>query len=122
LQPTNEGYRVQVENAETGDAIVYHTLARSVRVKDALKRTLRTVRSLFPAVSEKAETPHIALKIDGQEYKNLIQWAYWSDKEAFTSRYVYRFGRVSLGRLGYTVKVEDTLTGKSIDLTDYADW
>lgn len=100
---TDAGYTIEVKNAETGDCV-------------ELKGTHE------PADGPGPDEPSMEFKIDGQEYRNLQGWAYWSDKEALTTRYVYQFGRVSLGRLGYTVKVEDTTTGKMIDATDYEDW
>lgn len=104
LRMTDTGYTVKVENIEASE---------SVEFSDSPSQQLE---------ESNATEPRMVFKIDGQEYQNLRQWEYWSEQEATTSRYVYHFGRVSLERLGYTVKVEDTLTGNNIDVTDYEGW
>ncbi len=84
---------------------------------------LSSLKTLSARPSEpKAIAPTMTFKIDEQEYKNLRRWEYWSDRDALTPRYIYRFGRVSLGRLGYTVKVEDTSSGNTTDVTNYEEW
>jgi hypothetical protein len=93
-------YGVRVENTFVGKSMEFHE----------------------DADEPNAPTPRMLFKIDGQEYRNLCQWDCWIDKKALTSRYVYCFGRVSLGRLGYTVKVGDTVTQNEVDVTEYADW
>ncbi len=103
LRVTKTGGIVKVEHSEADVSIEF---------EDTLSR---------PKESE-AVTPIMTFKIDEQEYKNLRRWKYWSGRDALTPRYIYQFGRVSLGRLGYTVKVEDTATGNKIDVTDYEDW
>jgi hypothetical protein len=103
LRVTDAGNVLKVEHSEAG---------ASVEFEDTLSR---------PREPE-AVTPIMIFKIDEQEYKNLRRWKYWSDHDALTPRYIYRFGRVSLGRLGYMVKVEDTSTGNKIDVTNYKDW
>lgn len=103
FRETDTGCTIEVENAETGD---------SAELEDT-----------YDSSDEfEADKPNMEFRIDGQEYQNLRGWAYWSDKEALTPRYIYRFGRVSLGRLGYTVKVEDTEANERIDATHYEDW
>ena len=103
LRVTDAGNVIKVEHSEAG---------ASVEFEDTISQPRE------PAVV----TPIMMFKIDEQEYKNLRQWKYWADRDALTPRYIYRFGRVSLGRLGYTVKVEDTSTSNKIDVTDYEDW
>lgn len=97
------GYTINVKNEVTGDFI---------QLKDALDST----------IGFEMDEPSRQFNIEGQEYSNLQGWEYWSDKEAFTPRYIYRFGSVSLGRLGYTIKIEDTIASKGIDVTCYEDW
>ncbi len=69
-----------------------------------------------------SEGPQIVFKINGKELQNLRRWEYWCEDQASTSRYIYRFAQVALGRLGYTIKVEDTKTGNVIDVTAYEEW
>lgn len=66
--------------------------------------------------------PYLIFSIDGKELKKLRSWAHWHETFATTPGYIYEFGQVGLGRLGYTIKVEDTQSGNGIDITDYADW
>lgn len=66
--------------------------------------------------------PVLTFKINGKELQNIRRWEHWVEPQASTSRYIYKFGQVTMGRLGYTVKVEDTQTGNVIDATDYDDW
>jgi hypothetical protein len=103
LRQTGAGYVVEAENVEIGDCVQFRDASGSVQVS-----VIADLQMVF--------------RIDGQEFENLKRWIHWSDGEAFTSRYVYRFGRVSLGRLGYTVRIEDTLTDNELDVTDYDDW
>jgi hypothetical protein len=51
----------------------------------------------------------------------LVAWENWVEEQAFTSRYVYQFGLVSMGA-GYTMRVEDTEMDSTMDVTDYASW
>ena len=46
-------------------------------------------------------------------------WGHWDEAQAASAKYVYEFGEVSLGRLGYTVKVMDMQTNEQIDATEY---
>ncbi len=69
-----------------------------------------------------SEEPQIVFRINGKELEVLRQWEYWREDHADTSRYIYRFGQVAMGRLGYTIKIEDTETGNKIDVTAYEDW
>ena len=68
------------------------------------------------------EEPQIVFRINGKELEVLRQWEYWYEDHADTSRYIYRFGQVTMGRLGYTIKIEDIKTGNKIDITAYEDW
>ncbi|MCB9442874.1 MAG: hypothetical protein H6669_01450 [Ardenticatenaceae bacterium] len=61
-----------------------------------------------PVVDKEYENPEKAWG------KSIIQYA-------LTGRYEYEFGAVSLGT-GFTVKVRDSATDDSIDITDYDDW
>lgn len=100
LQRTNNGYVVRVENT---------TAEESAEFTDE-------------ADSNLPQNPVLILKIDGNELLNLRRWEHWVERQAATSRYIYKFGQVAMGRLGYTVKVEDTRTGSVIDATGYEDW
>lgn len=55
------------------------------------------------------------------EYENLKKWEYWEETQALTGRYKYNFGAVSLGT-GFTIEVQDAVTGNLIDVTHYDDW
>ncbi len=70
----------------------------------------------------KIPEPFFRLTIDGNELRNLRSWAFWDDSLALTPKYIYEFGQVSLGRLGYAIKVTDTQTGERIDISNYANW
>jgi hypothetical protein len=87
-------------------------------VNEAMELGEAEVASAQPITSDDEFT----FKIMGKEYQKLRKWKNWREEQAFTSRYVYRFGQVSLGATGFTVKVEDTEGGKIIDVTDYDDW
>lgn len=64
----------------------------------------------------------LVCKIAGREYDNLAKWANWEPNQAFTGRYIYSFGQVSMGATGLTVKVKDTVTNEQVDVTDYENW
>ena len=100
LQWTDKGYIVRVENTT---------------VKESAEFADETDSVLCPQ-------PVLTFKIDGKELQNLRQWEHWVEQQASTSRYIYKFGQVAMGRLGYTVEVEDTQTGNMINATDYDDW
>jgi hypothetical protein len=102
LQRAGKNYTVRVENTT---------------VKESAEFADKSICGLF-----QSPRPTLILKIDGQELQNLRQWEHWVERQASTSRYIYKFGQVAMGHLGYTVKVEDTQTGHMIDVTDYADW
>ena len=101
LQLTNTGYSVKVENAVVNEAAEFHDR---------------------PHIEETEPDVRFILKIDGKELDNLRRWENWVEAEASTARYVYQFGQVSMGRLGYAVEVEDTATGDIVDVTAYEDW
>jgi hypothetical protein len=100
LQMTDRGYVVRVEN---------------ITVKESAEFTDETDGDLSPH-------PILTFKIDGKELQNIRQWEHWVEQQAPTSRYIYKFGQVALGRLGYTVEVVDIQTGNMINATDYSDW
>jgi hypothetical protein len=60
--------------------------------------------------------------IGGREYQASRAWPFWDDRAALLQLYIYRFGQVSLGATGYTVKVEDTTSGEVVDVSDYISW
>lgn len=102
FRATDSGYSIEVENAETGDSI--------------------TLTDGAPLNVGEPDDPRMTFRIDGPEYQTVRTWAQWSDADALAPAYIYRFGRVSLGRWGYTVRVANTETGGWIDATRYADW
>jgi hypothetical protein len=75
----------------------------------------------LPEAWNKTPADEIIFRIVEKEYQNLVEWEHWVEEQAFGSRYVYRFGLVSMGS-GYAIKVEDTETGSTIDATEYEDW
>lgn len=101
LQRQATGYTVQVENT---------TVHQKSDFYDEL--------SLEP-LTDPVPTPAFMFKIDGKELRNLRAWEQWDETQASSARYIYEFGEVSLGRLGYTVKVIDMQTNEQIDTTDY---
>jgi hypothetical protein len=119
-----------VENTSTADIL---ELAASIILPEKpvdMKRVPKFKFSILPLVTDEElpepwnEKPDRCLvcKIVGKEYQNLITWKNWVDEKALTARYIYRFGQVSLGATGFTVKVKDTETDDIIDATDYGDW
>lgn len=71
----------------------------------------------------------IIQKIEGKEYQDLINWESWSDAEALTSRYIYKFTETALtGGTGGIKKVEDTtvdnqiMYNRELDITNYNSW
>jgi hypothetical protein len=105
LRWTSDKVIVQVENEIVGESL---EIVSDARVMDSRPMAY--------------EEPWVIFRIDGKELKNLRQWRYWYENQANTSRYLYKFGQVAMGRLGYTVKVEDTKTSNIIDVTAYEDW
>jgi len=104
LQRQETGYTVQVENT---------TVHKKSDFYDEL--SLSALTAPWP-------TPAFMFKIDGKELRNLRAWGPWDEAQASSARYIYEFGEVSLGRLGYTVKVTDLQTSERIDTTDYPEW
>lgn len=101
LQRHEASYLVQVENT---------TVHKKSDFYDELS---------LEALTDPLPTPAFMFKIDGKELRNLRAWGQWDEAQASSARYIYEFGEVSLGRLGYTVKVVDMQTGEQIDATDY---
>ena len=66
--------------------------------------------------------PFFTLMIDGKELQNLKNWEFWDEERALTPKFIYSFGQVSLGRLGYSIEVKNTENGEEIDINDYTDW
>jgi len=60
--------------------------------------------------------------IMGREYKNLRAWKNWNEAKAFTPKYAYRFGQVSLGATGFAIRVQDLEKSESMgeDLEGYS--
>lgn len=101
LQRQEAGYTVHVENT---------TVHQKSDFYDELSQE---------AMTDPLPTPAFTFKIDGKELRNLRAWEQWDEAQASSARYIYEFGEVSLGRLGYTVKVTDMHTHEQIDATDY---
>ena len=101
LQFANESICVTVENSLTKDIMEFMDNIEISPVPDT----------------------KLGLIITGKELDKLRKWGHWIEGEANTSRYIYRFGRVAMGRFGFTVKVTDTQALPiTIDITDYEDW
>lgn len=75
----------------------------------------------LPEAWSKKTVNEIIFRVVGNQYQNLVEWENWTDEQTFSSKYIYRFALVSMGS-GFTIKVEDTETGNTIDATDYDDW
>jgi len=101
LQRQEAGYLVQVENT---------TVHKKSDFYDELS---------LAALTDPLPTPAFMFKIDGKELRNLRAWEQWDEAQVSSARYLYEFGEVSLGRLGYTVKVIDMQTNEHLDATDY---
>jgi hypothetical protein len=115
-----KGYCVQVENTTIKDSTEFCDEPRDVMM-DGFGARWQTWVAVHLHIGQVAK-PRLIFKIDGSELQNLYKWKHWVERQASTSRYIYEFGQVGMGRLGYTVKVEDTQTGNTIDATDYKDW
>ena len=118
IQRLDKGYLIHVENTTTKDSIVFDTNTTDERVH--LFPRLRTWLAANLKISEVAK-PRFLLQINGKELQNLREWTHWNERQALTSRYAYRFGRVSMGRLGFTVEVMDKQSNEQINVTDYDD-
>ena len=101
LQRQETGYNVHVENTTVHQKSDFYDELSQERMTDPLP------------------TPAFVFKIDGKELRNLRAWGHWDETQAASAKYVYEFGEVSLGRLGYTIKVMDMQTNEQIDATEY---
>jgi hypothetical protein len=129
FRPSRFGYMVQVKHNVTGDACDSddEELATTRTARQDTHRRITFLdyvqRLLGRETSQRAPgQPDQPFVIGGREYHALHEWSYWDDQAALGQRYIYRFGQVSLGPTGYSIKVEDTTTGEVIDVTDYASW
>jgi len=116
----DNGYMIHVENTAAKESTEFNDHTNDGQ-RESLLRRLRTWLAANLRIGEVAK-PRFLLRINGKELQKLRAWAHWNESQALTSRYVYRFGRVSLGRLGFTVKVMDEQSNEQIDVTDYDDW
>jgi hypothetical protein len=91
---------------------VHHTVAEEWTEHDLALET---------NTPDKEPEIYARFQILGSEYTTLRKWEHWVDSQAFSSRYTFLFGMVSMGR-GYTVKVQDHQTNALLDATDYDSW
>ena len=111
--------KIKVENTTVQDEIEFQY--RLSDVQESPFTRLKTWLALNLQLGKVPE-PFFILKIDGNELENLKNWKFWDDSKALTSKYIYEFGQVSLGRLGYAIKVKDSQNSEVIDISDYANW
>lgn len=119
IQRLGKGYLIHVENSATKDSIEFD--ANAIAEREHLFPRLRTWLATNLKIGKVAK-PQLLLRINGKELQNLRAWVHWNERQASTSRYVYTFGRVSLGRLGFTVQVMDKQSNERLNVTDYDDW
>ena len=119
LQVNESLCKIKVENTTVKDKIEFQDKLNAGQ--ESFFARLKTWVALNLRLGKIPE-PFFELKIDGNELRNLRSWAFWDDSMALTPKYIYEFGQVSLGRLGYAIKVTDTQTGERIDISDYANW
>lgn len=120
LRRSNSGYEVRVENTTVKESAEFGDKSEEFALENLPSR-VQTWLALNLRLGQVVK-PYLVLSIDGKELQNLRKWEYWVESQASTARYIYEFGQVSLGRLGYTVSVEDTQTINRINVTDYGDW
>ena len=119
LRRNDSGYTVNVENVTVKESFEFHDRATDKR--EPFKAYLQTWAAVNLKLGKVAK-PYLIFKINGKELSNLRNWEHWNKTQALTSRYVYRFGLVSMGRLGYTICLDDIQSGEEINITDYANW
>lgn len=119
LQRAGTGFSIRVENTTAAEAAEFSYEATDQR--EGMIPHITTWFATKLGVGEVAK-PRQVFKINGQELQNLRAWAHWHEQQASTARYAYQFGRVSMGRLGYAVKVLEVQSQQHIDVTDYASW
>jgi hypothetical protein len=129
FQPSPFGYTVRVEHNVTGEAFDCddeQAAATLPAESDSRRRItfLDHVQRLLGRENSQRATvlPDHSFVIGGREYQALREWSFWNAQAALQQRYIYRFGQVSVGSTGYTVKVEDTISGEVVDVSDYASW
>jgi hypothetical protein len=120
IQRLNKGYLIHVENTTTKESTEFSRYTNDSQRESLLPR-FQTWLATNLRISEIAK-PRFLLRINGKELQNLRAWSCWNESQALTARYVYEFGRVSLGRLGFTIKVTYEQSNEQIDVTDYGDW
>jgi len=122
--------KIVIENRLTKDTMQLNLSIVEINKDVEMEQEQRFKFSIAPYITN-LELPEawrgspndrLVCKIAGREYENLTKWENWEPNQAFTEKYIYRFGQVSLGSTGLTVKVKDTVTNEEIDVTDYDDW
>jgi len=94
---------IGVEHEATGEKFSFEDSAEILRI-DASNNTCKSSSGFM---------------VRDQEYRTLQGWVNWSDKDEFTSRYIYNFSSTSIGLV---IKVTDTHTQDQIDISDYENW
>jgi len=120
IRKSAKGYCVRVENTTTKDTVEFCDEPGN-DMKDSFGARWQTWVAVHLQIGQVTK-PYMILKIDSKELQNLCKWEHWHWAEAATTRYTYEFGQVSLGRLGYTIKVTNIQSGNTIDTTAYDDW
>jgi hypothetical protein len=119
-----------VEHGETGQSLVVTKPKDISRFAFQPKQVRRFKFSPMPYLYKQklpaewsGKLPdELLLVIVGKEYHKLSSWPNWSYDEALTERYEYSFGEVSMGRIGFVVKVTDLENEVIVDVIDYEDW
>ncbi|MCP4542184.1 MAG: hypothetical protein GY832_34105 [Chloroflexi bacterium] len=129
FRSTSSGFAIQVEHTVTEEHLVINVSSEEIGTfinKETIPRFKYSpmpylVDEKLPEEWSKIPDNEIIFRIAGKEYQSLAEWENWAKEQAFTSRYVYQFGLVSMGA-GYTMAIEDTGTNSTINVTDYDSW
>jgi hypothetical protein len=102
----------------------FHPFEKSCKMK-AINTLSEDVFEVQEAVSEDSnQEPGNAnrlFNIQGLELENLFAWENWVSEHFFKGRYIFSFGKVSMGN-GSVINVLDLVTDTKIDITDYDSW
>ncbi len=120
LHRIGSGYSIHVKNTVALESTEFVDPTAGVP-REGLIPQIQTWIATKLSIGEGVK-PQLIFKINGKELQNLRAWAHWNERQAATSRYIYEFGRVAMGHLGFTVQVTDTLNNEQINVTDYASW
>ncbi len=119
LKKNRRGIQIQIENTVTKSTAEFFIPTRPWLLDSPLSQIQVRLQLYFRR--RKIPRPFMILPIEDQTYRNLQTWEHWNPREAGTDRYLYHFGRVSLGN-GFACQVTDTLSGQTRDITPYDLW